>query len=125
MNTTPLPFPFSGARLKRYKDIAGLLLKFGRDDLLRAPGASEHFDNDELEAKSDRGEDLAGELEKLGPTFVKLGQLLSTRADLLQKPYLNGLSRLQDDVAPVDFECISEIVSEELGRTNLESLRKF
>jgi len=115
MSKPTISFPFSGAHLKRYKDFAGLLLKFGRDDLLRAPGASEHFDSEELETKEGRAEDLAEELEKMGPTFVKLGQLLSTRADLLQKPYLDGLSRLQDDVAPVDYEDIAEIVTEELG----------
>jgi ubiquinone biosynthesis protein len=108
-------FPFSGVHLKRYKDLTLLFLKFGRDDLLRAPGAGEHFSSEEIETKAGRAEDLAGELEKMGPTFVKLGQLLSTRADLLQKPYLDGLARLQDNVAPVDYEAITEIVSEELG----------
>ena len=47
---------------------------------------------------------LARDLESLGPTFVKLGQLLSTRADLLPPAYLEALSRLQDNVEPVPFE---------------------
>ena len=52
-----------------------------------------------------QGEPLAPSryfLERMGPTFVKLGQLLSTRADLLPQPYLDALARLQDDVAPID-----------------------
>jgi predicted unusual protein kinase regulating ubiquinone biosynthesis (AarF/ABC1/UbiB family) len=59
--------------------------------------------------------ELATSLEALGPTFVKLGQLLSTRADLLPDPYLHALARLQDSVEPIGFGQIERIVSEELG----------
>ena len=45
-------------------------------------------------------EELASDLERLGPTFVKLGQLLSTRPDLMPEPYLTALARLQDRVEP-------------------------
>src|SRR6185503_12496185 len=55
------------------------------------------------------------DLERLGPTFVKLGQLLSTRADLLPQPYLDALARLQDDVKPFSFADVERIVQEELG----------
>jgi predicted unusual protein kinase regulating ubiquinone biosynthesis (AarF/ABC1/UbiB family) len=60
-------------------------------------------------------EELARDLEKLGPTFIKLGQLLSTRADLLPQPYLDALERLQDNVEPIAYEEIERIVSSELG----------
>ena len=47
-----------------------------------------------------KADELAIDLEKLGPTFVKLGQLLSTRVELLPRAYLDALSRLQDEVEP-------------------------
>ena len=60
-------------------------------------------------------EALARDLEKLGPTFIKLGQLLAARADLLPVTYLDALSRLQDNVEPFPFADVERIVEEELG----------
>jgi len=54
-------------------------------------------------------------LEELGPTFVKLGQLLSTRPDLLPSRYVNELSKLQDQVPPIGWEPISRLLTEEYG----------
>src|SRR5262249_19517160 len=56
---------------------------------------------------------------------VKLGQLLSTRADLLPEPYLRALSRLQDDVAPVSFHEIEAVVQAELGVRISKGFRRF
>ena len=58
---------------------------------------------------------LARDLEALGPTFVKLGQLLSTRADLLPAPYIEALACLQDQVSPFSFADVERIVEDELG----------
>jgi ubiquinone biosynthesis protein len=63
----------------------------------------------------DDAEQLAKDLEKLGPTFIKLGQLLSGRSDLLPPPCLGALSRLQDDVKPFSFAEVERIVEAELG----------
>src|SRR5207248_9253680 len=62
-----------------------------------------------------KAEDLANDLEKLGPTFVKLGQLLSTRADFLPPAYMQALSRLQDKVEPFPFEEVETIIPVEIG----------
>src|SRR5207248_11065177 len=62
-----------------------------------------------------KAEDLANDLEKLGPTFVKLGQLLSTRADFLPPAYMAALSRLQDKVEPFPFEEVEAIIPVEIG----------
>ncbi|HYL50841.1 MAG TPA: AarF/UbiB family protein [Acidimicrobiia bacterium] len=70
------------------------------------------------ESDGSSGEDaekLVTALEEMGPTFVKLGQVLSTRADLLPPVYLKALGRLQDHVEPVPFEDIERVVSAELG----------
>ena len=104
-------------RLKRYKDVAKLLIKYGRSDLITQAGLEDSVELDEItaEATGASAEELASDLEKLGPTFIKLGQLLSTRADLLPKPYLDALERLQDHVEPISFEEVERIISSELG----------
>ena len=104
-------------RLKRYKDVAMLLIKYGRSDLISAAGLEGSVLPDEIAAESEvaPAEDLAKDLEKLGPTFIKLGQLLSTRADLLPGPYLEALARLQDQIEPFPYEEVERIVSGELG----------
>ena len=103
-------------RLKRYKDVAMLLVKYGRSDLIRQSGLDESILPSEMEVSATASaEDLADDLEKLGPTFIKLGQLLSTRADLLPGPYLDALARLQDQIEPFNFEEVERIVSSELG----------
>lgn len=64
-------------------------------------------------------------LEDLGPTFVKLGQLLSTRPDLLPPAYIAELSKLQDDAAPVPAEQIRETIHQELGADPEEVFASF
>lgn len=104
-------------RLKRYKDIVMLLMKYGRSDVVRQAGLAETIEWDEVASSEEvpEAEQLAGDLEKLGPTFIKLGQLLSTRGDLFPAPYLDALSRLQDQIEPFSFEEVERIVSSELG----------
>ena len=104
-------------RLKRYKDVTLLLVKYGRSDLVKQAGLEEHLElsEHELSETKPKAEELAADLEKLGPTFIKLGQLLSTRADLLPTPYLEALTRLQDQIEPFAYEEVDRIVSGELG----------
>ena len=103
-------------RLKRYKDVALLLIKYGRSDLISQAGLEDSVLPEEMVTSSAASaEELAADLEKLGPTFIKLGQLLSTRADLLPTPYLDALSRLQDQIGPFNFDEVERIVSSEIG----------
>ena len=104
--------------LKRYKDIVALLIKYGRSDLVREAGLSTPAIRREslaVTGKESQPEELASDLEYLGATFIKLGQLLSTRGDLLPEPYLDALARLQDKVEPFSFAEVDAIVSSELG----------
>jgi len=105
--------------LKRYRDIAWLLAKYGRSDLVKQAGLEDVITDDDVKptntASAPDAEQLSKDLEKMGPTFIKLAQLLSTRADLLPVPYLEALSRLQDDVEPFSFKEVEEIVTGELG----------
>ena len=103
--------------LKRYKDVAVLLMKYGRSDLVKAAGLDPTLDDESpaATATDPAASELANDLERMGPTFIKLGQLLSTRPDILPLPYLQALTRLQDRVEPFSFAEVEGIVISELG----------
>src|SRR5260221_11799866 len=104
----------SPQHLRRYRDIAWLLWKHGRKDLVTSSGLNGHLKG-ALTDESGSPESLARDLETLGPTFIKIGQLLSSRADLLSPAYLVAVSRLQDDVAPIEFSKVEEVITAELA----------
>ncbi len=64
-------------------------------------------------------------LEELGPSFIKLGQLMSTRADLFPPDYIEEFKKLQDRVPPVPFPEIKQVIEEELKRPLLKIFEKF
>lgn len=68
---------------------------------------------------------LAGDLESLGPTFVKLGQLLSGRPDFVPQHYIDALSRLHHDVKPIGSDVVEEILERELGKPVDEAYASF
>jgi len=113
--------------LRRYANVARLLYKYGGEQGANLASQA-GWQTPEVDAAGDRAaviangetdadpkpEQLADDLEALGPTFIKLGQLLSTRSDLLSQPYLDALSRLQDDIEPFDFADVERIIEEDL-----------
>ena len=103
--------------LNRYRQIAWLFVKYGRSDLVKDAGLEETLDAEQRATPKEaaKASELADDLEKLGPTFVKLGQLLSTRVELLPRAYLEALARLQDKVEPFPFDEVEKIVTSELG----------
>lgn len=96
-------------RLSRYGAFAAFLAKYGRADFGANAGRDQHV------ASSADADAFARDIEVLGPTFIKLGQLLSTRADLLSPAHVEALSRLQDDVEPFPYADVVAIVEDELG----------
>jgi predicted unusual protein kinase regulating ubiquinone biosynthesis (AarF/ABC1/UbiB family) len=110
--------------LGRYGGIAKLLLKHRGDLLTSGADDAEGTDADDVATAEDAAA-LVDDLESMGPTFVKLGQLLSTRADLLPPVYLEALARLQDDVAPFAFAAVEEIVETEVGARMSKAFRSF
>jgi predicted unusual protein kinase regulating ubiquinone biosynthesis (AarF/ABC1/UbiB family) len=103
--------------LKRYKDVAALLFKYGRRDMVERAGLAELLPEeaaDDKEAAS-AAASLADDVEKLGPTYVKLGQLLSTRPDILPPAYAESLERLQNECEPFAYADAERILQEELG----------
>jgi ubiquinone biosynthesis protein len=113
-----MAFSLKPAHMKRYTEIIRLLVKYGSIDLVRGARLDQDLSGDEIPVGATitgDPEQLARDLEALGPTFIKLGQLLSTRPDLLPQPYLDALARLQDTIEPFPYDMVEEIVSQELG----------
>jgi predicted unusual protein kinase regulating ubiquinone biosynthesis (AarF/ABC1/UbiB family) len=118
----------STTNLKRYKEIAALLWKYGRADWVRqmdflGEGVSPQ-EKESLDAKTDPAQ-LADDLEAMGATYVKLGQLLSSRSDLLPEPYLKALTRLQDKVKPFSYGEVEQIILDELGIRISKAFSRF
>ncbi|MDA8391854.1 MAG: AarF/UbiB family protein, partial [Actinomycetota bacterium] len=134
--------------MSRYLDLLKLVVKYGRSDLLKEAGTgldvdpergkADYDDYDGRKTVTSVGADAAGsagvaskavqlaaDLESMGPTFVKLGQLLSTRSDLLPPPYTAALARLQDQVEPVPFEQVQRLVEDQLGMPVGKAFRSF
>ncbi|HET8753377.1 MAG TPA: AarF/UbiB family protein [Salinimicrobium sp.] len=104
--------------LVRYQKFLGFMMKYWNSDLLNE--TSSHAMNEEeavdnLSKYDQSPEELVEDLKKMGPTYIKLGQLLSTRPDLLPDRYLEALTCLQDDLPTIPYEEIREIVEEEIG----------
>ncbi|MGO8946117.1 MAG: ABC1 kinase family protein [Ktedonobacterales bacterium] len=139
-------------RVGRYREIVDILARHGLGFLTGAWGpislwpvsksekpvtksqdSSYHVGSDHMAAP---GGTLAGHhvtrpehvrlaIEELGPTFIKLGQILSTRGDLLPAEYLAELAKLQDSAPPVPAEAVRQILQEELGRPVDEVFASF
>ena len=118
---------FSAAHLKRYRQIAGLLWKYGRSDVAKQMAVPDEFDPEELRAGPSDGapEQLVDDLEAMGPTYVKMGQVLAGRPDLLPRPYLTALARLQDKVKPFAYEEVEQILLAELGVRVSKAFSRF
>ncbi|MAE87808.1 MAG: ABC transporter [Flammeovirgaceae bacterium] len=103
--------------LKKYKDIVLFLWKYGDRKAIQESGMMVGVDVKESEHKALKFDksNFIKDIQDLGPTFIKLGQLLSTRPDLLSAEYIELLSQLQDDLDHFPYEEVEEIVKDELG----------
>ena len=108
--------------LPRYRQILGSLARYGYRDIVTALHLDKVVGPIERATMGDevpphaRPERLRLICEDLGPTFVKLGQILSTRPDLLPEPYIVELSLLRDQVKPIPFAEVEAILLEDYGR---------
>lgn len=118
--------------LSRYKDITQILMangfgwfidEIGLLDVLSLPRRI-FSDRKERETLSTY-ERMRQVLEQLGPTFIKLGQIASLRADVFPADFIEQLTRLQDEVPPFPFEQVVEIVESELGLPMSEVFQTF
>jgi predicted unusual protein kinase regulating ubiquinone biosynthesis (AarF/ABC1/UbiB family) len=112
--------------LKRYKEILGLFFKYGHGDLVKnAPVVDDRLEHAPPPPVPPDAIQLAKDLEALGPTFIKMGQLLSTRSDFIPPAYMEALSKLQDHVKPFDYEQVEAIVAVELGVRLSKAFQSF
>ena len=121
---------FSVAReLPRLREISSVLIRYGLGDIVRRAGVSTLLErtgqvlqwgqaNEVAHLEPQQRARLA--LEQLGPTFVKLGQMLSTREDLLPAAWTDELNRLYSQVAPVPFDDLLPQIEQALGRSPFE-----
>ena len=125
----------SAAHFNRYRQIALMLWKYGRSDLAQQMSTEEGFGVDKppsadgqpltVGASQALPEHLADDLEAMGPTYVKLGQVLAGRPDLMPAPYLKALARLQDKVKPFAYTEVEAIVMAELGVRISKAFSRF
>ncbi|ALF10740.1 2-polyprenylphenol 6-hydroxylase [Parageobacillus thermoglucosidasius] len=118
--------------MSRYRDIAIALIRHGFGIVVEEIGFAQFlslpqkifFNTKEKDGKT-IGERIRLVLQELGPTFVKLGQIASTRPDLLPEEIIRELEKLQDQVPPFSFEEVRNIVQQELGADLTQIFRQF
>ncbi|OGR61550.1 MAG: ABC transporter [Desulfobacula sp. RIFOXYB2_FULL_45_6] len=111
--------------LMRYQQIIGVILKYGFENIIHAMNIDRYIESglqlipfvtrSEKVEKLSKNQRIRMALEELGPTFIKMGQVLSSRPDLIPLGLLNELSKLQDHVPPFDFEHVRTIIESEFG----------
>jgi ubiquinone biosynthesis protein len=124
--------------LPRLREISVVFVRHGLGDLVRRAGIAtllEHAGHvlhwgDATRARADMAQLEVQQrarlaFEQLGPTFIKLGQLLSTREDLLPPAWTSELARLHSDVAPVPFDDLLPQMEQALGRSPFEVFADF
>ena len=113
--------------LARLREIARVATKhgFGYAFSRRLGGTDGDADDETVEDRATRGRRLREMLEELGPTFVKFGQLLSTRPDVVPPDVVAELRKLQDEARPEPFEAIRAVVEQDLGLTLEQAFESF
>lgn len=117
--------------LRRYKQIANTLVKHGFSQLVSILGLNSFLQNNHFPKATNETDNLSTAkrlvklLEELGPTFIKLGQILSTRIDLLPKQYIEELEKLQDNTPNMTTKEVSQIFISELGFNPEEVFAEF
>jgi ubiquinone biosynthesis protein len=115
--------------LPRLREIGSVLIRHGLGDLVRRTGLATvlertgqilHWGEAGKTAEIEPQERFRRALEELGPTFVKLGQVLSTRPDLLSPSWITELERLHSQVTPVPFDELLPQLEKALGRSPFE-----
>jgi len=113
--------------LGRLSEIAQVAARHGFGYFLRRNRLGDLVSGDghDVDNVSDRGRRLREMLDELGPTFVKFGQLLSTRPDVVPPDIVAELRRLQDDVSPFPYVQVREVVQSELDLTLDQAFLEF
>lgn len=118
--------------INRYREIAAAFSRNGLGFIVKELGLDQVFSLPRrlyVRRKQNQSKSLGMRirefLEELGPTFIKIGQMASTRPDLIPEDIIKELSSLQDEIAPIPFEDVKQIVEKELGESIDEAFEKF
>ena len=119
--------------ISRLRQIISILLKYGFDYLVKQLGLMKLVSKGEKIlklhpseiARLSLPERVRLTLEELGPTFIKLGQILSTRYDLIPPEYIEELEKLQDRVPPFAYTKVEQMIKKELGSELSEIFQSF
>lgn len=111
----PFRIPRTVGNIQRFRKILGLLVDYGFGEVAVALGGmpspwSQIFRIVRRPPEGTRAQRFTALLMRLGPTFIKLGQVLSTRADLLPEDWISELRKLQDQVTPLPFPEIERVI---------------
>lgn len=113
--------------IARYREVAGVLAKYGLYDLLERLGLARFIPGAQRPTTSEKmlPETLRRTVEELGPTYIKLAQILSTRPDLVPEEYLVELEKLQDTAPSVPFAEVAVVIETEFGRPINRTFAQF
>ena len=119
--------------INRLRQIINILIKYGFDYFVEQLGLISLIAKGEkiLKRKRSKIDQISFSvrvrlaLEELGPTFVKLGQILSTRPDIIPREYIKELEKLQDEVPPYSYDLVEQMVQKELGANVSELFKSF
>lgn len=127
--STPRQVSRTIKNMGRIKQISAVFAKHGFQELWSTIGFGrflpEKIQKSDLESKFTAPERLRMAFEELGPTFIKLGQVLSSRSDLLPEAFVKELTKLQDQVSPLPFTVIKNSVERELNAPLTELFSSF
>ncbi|WP_349431335.1 AarF/UbiB family protein [Methylomarinum sp. Ch1-1] len=110
--------------LGRMQEIAGVLIRYGFGSFVHVIGIAHalekvgrtlHWHHVEDYSRMDTAQRLRKVLEELGPTFIKVGQILATRVDLFSPAFITEFGKLQDQAPPMDFEALRPQLEDDLG----------
>src|SRR5512135_256836 len=110
--------------LGRLHEIASVLIRYGFGNIVRRTGMSNVLERAGRVLHWKRGDELAHlepparvrrALEELGPTFIKLGQVLATRVDLFEPAWIAEFGKLQDSAPPAPYAEVKKQLAEDLG----------
>ena len=120
-----MSFLDAGKDLRRANTLAGILFRYGFGDVIRRLGLAapleqagklvrQGIDRDLLTMPP--AERLRRALEEMGPTFVKLGQILATRVDMFPRDWIDEFSKLQDNAPPIPYDTLLPLIEKALGK---------
>lgn len=116
----------AGKDLRRLNELSNVLIKYGFGDVIRRLGLADSLDRAGKLIRYQMSEDFLHlepperarrAMEEMGPSFIKLGQILATRVDLFPAEWIEEFGRLQDDVPPLPFEELRPQVERSLGKS--------